>query len=400
MKRILLIEDDQTLANIYRNKFAVEGYEAEIASDGEAGVEAVRNFRPDAVILDLLLPKLSGVEVLKQIRAEPNFQHTPIVVFSNTYLTNLMQQAWKAGATKCLSKANCTPKQVIEIVRNLLPALNRKAEPAGPPAGDTVPGTSDAEFQAGLHKSFLETLPATTLALRALLQGLVKAADDSARLKNMHELYRRIHTLTGNAGLAGLTLVARMCDAFEALLKELHEKPKNLNPSTLRTVAMAVDFLGVLFEKGTDTSRQEMPPGRILVVDDEIISRRAVTHALEKAKLKSVSLEDAQAAYTQLVENKFDLVILDVDMPGMNGFELCTKLRALPAHSKTPVVFVTSLDTFESRANSTISGANDFIAKPFLFIELAVKALVYVMRGWVDSTPSSVPAPSPTAAPA
>jgi DNA-binding response OmpR family regulator len=74
-------------------------------------------------------------------------------------------------------------------------------------------------------------------------------------------------------------------------------------------------------------------------------------------------------------------VFLDVDMPGMNGFELCTKLRALARNKTTPVVFVTSLTDFESRANSTISGGNDLIAKPFLFIELTVKALVYILRG-------------------
>jgi DNA-binding response OmpR family regulator len=68
-------------------------------------------------------------------------------------------------------------------------------------------------------------------------------------------------------------------------------------------------------------------------------------------------------------------------MPGMTGFELCTKLRALPAHKKTPVIFVTALTDFESRTSSMMSGGNDFIAKPFLFLELAVKALVYVLRG-------------------
>jgi len=87
------------------------------------------------------------------------------------------------------------------------------------------------------------------------------------------------------------------------------------------------------------------------------------------------------AAYKMLSESKFDLIFLDVDMPGMSGFELCTKLRTLPAHKKTPVVFVTSLNDFENRTNSTMSGGTDFIAKPFLFIELAVKALVYVLRG-------------------
>ena len=110
-----------------------------------------------------------------------------------------------------------------------------------------------------------------------------------------------------------------------------------------------------------------------------------MTYALEKAKLKSVSVEDPNAAYELLLDKKFDLVFLDVDMPGMNGFELCTKLRALPIYKTVPVVFVTSLTDFESRANSMMSGGNDFIAKPFLFIELAVKALIYVLRGKLGS---------------
>ena len=148
-----------------------------------------------------------------------------------------------------------------------------------------------------------------------------------------------------------------------------------------------MDFLGFLFEHGTLPENQEAPPGNVLVVDDEAISRRAVTYALEKAKLKSVNVEDPGVAFKLLSENHFDLIFLDVDMPGMNGFELCTKLRALPTHKKTPVVFVTSLNDFESRANSTMSGGNDFIGKPFLFIELAVKALVYVLRFKLDAAP-------------
>ena len=116
-------------------------------------------------------------------------------------------------------------------------------------------------------------------------------------------------------------------------------------------------------------------------MDDEAISRRAVIYALEKASLKCVSVEEPAAALTMLSENRFDLVFLDVDMPGMNGFELCAKLRTLRGHAKTPVVFVTGLTDFESRARSTLSGGNDLIAKPFLFMELAVKALTYVLKG-------------------
>jgi DNA-binding response OmpR family regulator len=82
-----------------------------------------------------------------------------------------------------------------------------------------------------------------------------------------------------------------------------------------------------------------------------------------------------------LAANPFDLAFLDVDMPGMTGFELCSKLRALPMHKKTPVVFVTNLSDFNSRTSSMMAGGNDFIAKPFLFIELTVKALIHVLRG-------------------
>ena len=124
----------------------------------------------------------------------------------------------------------------------------------------------------------------------------------------------------------------------------------------------------------------EQPPVSVLVVDDEIISRRAVTYALEKAQLKSESIEDPNVAMQLLNERRFDLVILDVDMPGMSGFELCSKLRTMPQNQNTPVLFVTNLTDFESRAKSSLSGGNDLIAKPFLFIELTVKALSFVFK--------------------
>jgi CheY-like chemotaxis protein/HPt (histidine-containing phosphotransfer) domain-containing protein len=391
MKKVLIIEDDQIVANIYRNKFANEGFQVEIALDGDVGLELVRSFKPDAVVLDLMLPKLTGVELMKRIRSDPQFESLPVIVFSNTYLTQMIQDAWKAGATKCLSKSNCTPKQVIEVVRSALPS-NGAATPGSQPgqgSGSTFTrvasdaatvGDADAKFQTELRKSFVESLPATMGQVRAFLQAMIKADGEANRLKQVYELYRRVHAVTGNAGLAGMMQIAQMADALEALLKELHEKPKNITASTLRTVAYAIDFLGVLFDRGGQADTEPVA-ANILVVDDEAISRRAITYALEKARLKSVNVENPVEAYDLLSKKPFDLIFLDVDMPGMNGFELCAKLRTLPGHKKTPVVFVTSLNDFESRANSTMSGGNDFIAKPFLFIELAVKALVYVLRG-------------------
>jgi CheY-like chemotaxis protein len=390
MKKILIVEDNQLVANVYKNKLAVDGYETEIALDGETGLQKMRSFQPDVMILDLMLPKMSGVEVIKQARSEADFAKLPIIVFSNTYLTNLIQEAWKAGANKCLSKASCSPKEVLELVRHTIgpsgavpePRTEAQAEAERKPKTEGLSDdlAKDSAFQADLRRTFIESLPSTLANLRAGLQSLVKAETEILRLKQVYELYRRLHALTGNAGVAGLIQISKMADAIEALLKELYEKPKNINASTIRTVAAGVDFLGFLFDKGTLPDKQEIPAASILVVDDEPISRRAVVYALEKAHLQPVSVEDPTEALKLITENYYDLIFLDVDMPGMSGYELCTKLRSLPQHRKTPVVFVTALSDFDSRTSSTMAGGNDFIAKPFLFIELTVKALIHVLR--------------------
>ncbi|HEV2455674.1 MAG TPA: response regulator [Verrucomicrobiae bacterium] len=382
MKKILIIEDDEILANIYRNKLAVEHYQVEVSNTGESGLALMRSFKPNMILLDLMLPQMPGVEVIRHVRSEDDFAKLPIVVFSNTYLTNLIQDAWKAGATKCLSKARCSPKDVVDIVRQTVGAADGVLL-AGSAAASAAPleQANDAEFQSELRKSFIGSLPATLGTLRSSLQNLSRATDEVTRLKHIYDLHRRTHALSGNAGIAGLFLIGQMAAALEALLKEIYEKPKNINVSSLRTIAAAVDFLGFLFQSGLAPEKQEIPPANILVVDDEAISRRAIIYALEKTQLPSVGVDNPSEAFRLLSEKEFDLIFLDVDMPEMTGFELCAKLRQLPHHKKTPVLFVTALNDFESRTNSTMAGGNDFIGKPFLFIELTVKALMHVLRG-------------------
>ncbi|HEY2952110.1 MAG TPA: response regulator, partial [Verrucomicrobiae bacterium] len=318
---------------------------------------------------------------------------------SNAYMSSLVQEAWKAGANYCMIKANCTPRQLLDIVNKTMvatplaspvPKAKPPPEPApvssGPaatsaPARGAAHGQDDAAFQAELRQTFLASAPADIAQMRSQLQSFIKTEGDTARLPKLFTLYRKVHSLTSNSAVAAVVSVAKMSSALEALLKELYEKPKNLNASTLRTLAHTIDFLSVLLEHSGAAEPENLPPPNIMVVDDEAISRRAVIYALEKAHLKCVSVEDPNVALNMLAENQFNLIFLDVDMPGMNGFELCTKLRALPAHSKTPVVFVTGLTDFESRARSTLSGGNDLIAKPFLFMELAVKALNFILKG-------------------
>jgi DNA-binding response OmpR family regulator len=100
MKRILIIEDDPLVAEVYRNRLRNEGFAVEVAVDGPAGLESFNRCRPDLVFLDLMLPRLRGVELLKTIRAHFSPRELPVFVFTNAYLGGIMQQAWEAGANQ------------------------------------------------------------------------------------------------------------------------------------------------------------------------------------------------------------------------------------------------------------------------------------------------------------
>lgn len=120
MKRILIVDDNQTLVNMYRSMFASAGFAVDVAHDGEAGIQAVKRTPPDLVLLDLMMPKMNGVEVLTALRADPALAAIPVIVISNAYTPERTDQLWKAGATQVLSKANSRPKELLETVRTTL----------------------------------------------------------------------------------------------------------------------------------------------------------------------------------------------------------------------------------------------------------------------------------------
>lgn len=401
-KKILIVEDDPIIADLYQRKFAAEFFTVELAGDGSTAMESLKSHRPDVVLLDLQLPQVNGIEVLKFIRATPELQALPVIVFTNAYLGNMVQSAWKAGANKCLTKAICTPRQVVDVVRLTLAEAEAKA--AAGPAEATAPSVPepvvesalplsaaeterDAAFQGEVRRQFLQSSPQMLVDVRQRLQAVVKSEADAAylrwleeRAQLLREMYRTLHSLTGKAGLAGFKQVAQLSSALEAFLRELHEAPQNANSSSLRTFAHAMDFLSRLLEIEGQAEHDTTSIPLALIVDDEVFSRRSIISGLEKAGIAYVSLDNPIEALEMLQRQRFDLVFLDIDMPEMDGFTLCQKLRQLPDYVRTPVVFVTGLNDFQMRARSSLAGGSDIIAKPFLPIELAVKSLTHMYK--------------------
>jgi two-component system phosphate regulon response regulator PhoB len=123
MKQIVIIEDNAIAASVYQAALTREGFKVEIATDGESGLGAIKRVRPDLVLLDLMLPKVEGAEVLRRIRSTPELANLPVVITSNAYTATRLDDLWKAGATQIVTKASISPKDLARVVRDALAAL-------------------------------------------------------------------------------------------------------------------------------------------------------------------------------------------------------------------------------------------------------------------------------------
>jgi two-component system, sensor histidine kinase and response regulator len=120
MKLIVIIEDNAVAANLYRAALSREGYKIEVATDGASGLDAITRLKPDLVLLDLMLPKVDGAEVLRRIRALPGLDQLPVIITSNAYTATRLDDLWKAGATQIVTKASISPKDLARVVKETL----------------------------------------------------------------------------------------------------------------------------------------------------------------------------------------------------------------------------------------------------------------------------------------
>lgn len=123
-------------------------------------------------------------------------------------------------------------------------------------------------------------------------------------------------------------------------------------------------------------------PSKILVVDDDFINRELLKAYLTEADYEVVTAADGQSAFKLALESPPDLALIDVQMPGMDGIELCSTLKSTPETRFVPVVIVTALDTLEEKIKAIDVGADDFVTKPFnaLVLLTRVRSLLRIKR--------------------
>ena len=244
--------------------------------------------------------------------------------------------------------------------------------------------TSKDETCAGHDplQKFFTSAPAQLVNLRRLFSDISRADDKETCRKTLAEFLKLVKGVKDSASqVPELHPAWLMACTLEGLLKQLAYNPAQITSTILGTAAGAVDALENLCVPGQDPHLATDPPIRLLAVDDDPISHLAITYALKSGFRPPDVASDGKAALALTASQRYDVIFLDIDMPGMDGFELCTRIHQTEYNSQTPVVFVTQYNDINARARSALSGGESLIEKPFLAFEIAVKALTLALRG-------------------
>ena len=369
-KRILLVHDDRLLTNLYREKLEGSGFVVDSVRALDQVAKLIEKQPPDLILLDLVLREGGAVQFIRALRQDAATLEMPVLVLP-TNLQALAAAAMDAGATKMILRGSNVLGSIVDTTKITLglPGLGGAVDTGLFQADETWIGT------------VLASAPEALNLMRHCLPGLLTQPPDLGCLRTLWTL---VHNFADRASLLENKALGKVAGSLDLLLADLSELPEQLTPPTLRTIGQAIDFLGTLADTANLSRTEEPEAARVLVIDDEQHARHYVSSAMQMAGLRNETADSPTEALKKLDGKECDLIFLDVALPEMNGFELCTRIRALDAHKRTPIVFLTGSATFQNKAQASLSGGNDFVAKPFNPAELGVKALTWVLKGQLN----------------
>lgn len=129
MAKVLIIEDDPLISRMYQKIFTFESFEVEVANDGQEGLDKARVFKPTLILLDIMMPKMNGLEVLEKLKADPETKSTPVIMLTNLAGQNDAETALSKGAVKYIIKSQYEPDQITDMVKDIIAGYTRDQIP-------------------------------------------------------------------------------------------------------------------------------------------------------------------------------------------------------------------------------------------------------------------------------
>lgn len=120
MTKILLIEDDPLIYRLYQKLFELEGYQTELAVNGQEGLDKLKSFQPDIILLDIMMPTMNGLEMMTKLKADETVKNIPVVVLTNVADMHVTNMALEKGAILFIIKSQSEPAEVIASIKGVL----------------------------------------------------------------------------------------------------------------------------------------------------------------------------------------------------------------------------------------------------------------------------------------
>ncbi|HVF52866.1 MAG TPA: response regulator, partial [Actinomycetota bacterium] len=386
---LLIIEDDPAFASSCADVGRERGFKVLVTTRGDTGLAHAKEYKPDAILLDLELPVIKGLDVLRYLKHDPHTRHIPVHIISGG---DERQESLKAGAVAYLEKPvtrEALGEQIAEIagfiertVKNLLVVEDDDIERAAMVelvgSGDDVEVTAVASSEEALEALESKPFDCMVLDLKLPKMGgfdLLEKIKKDERFRDLPVIVYTGRDLTRKEETKlkkyVQTIIIKDVRSPERLLDEtalfLHRVEARL-PIEKRKMIEQLHDADALFQDK-----------RVLVVDDDVRNVFALTSVLEGRGMQVLYAENGRDAIETLkTEGNLDLILMDIMMPEMDGYETMTAIRKMPQFKSIPIIALTAKAMKGDREKSISAGASDYITKP-----VDTDQLLSLMRVWL-----------------
>jgi HAMP domain-containing protein/CheY-like chemotaxis protein/GAF domain-containing protein len=389
-RTVLVIENDQNFAKVLLDMARDKGYKGVVELDGEAGLKAARELRPDAITLDIDMPGMDGLQVLDRLKRDPETRHVPVHIISGV---EEKREGLKAGAIAFLAKpvskeglddAFARISSFIDRVpKSLLVVEDNEAQRQSIVeliAHDDVEITAVASAEEALGKLHEKHFDCMVLDL-GLKTGDMTGFDLLEKVKSdaeNHDLPIIIYT-GKELNQEEETRIKKYAETI--ILKDVKSPERLLDETALflhRVEAKLPEQKRKMLEHLHDAD--SVVAGKsVLVVDDDVRNIFSLTSMLEDHGMAVRFAENGKQAIEQLKKDaNVDVVLMDVMMPEMDGYETTRAIRGMDQFKTLPIIALTAKAMKGDREKCIAAGASDYITKP-----VDTEQLLSLLRVWL-----------------
>ncbi len=389
-RSMLIVEDDPTFASILRDYARSKNYKTLVALSGEEALSIATEQPPSAIILDLNLPDIHGTTVLKKLKANPLTKNIPVHVISGSRDFAAVESdsiAWlqKPVSEKDLDRAFSQIEEVLHAQLKTI-ILYSKDESLATAIEQLVKSNkNDVEVH---HFSVLQQVKqkCNSVQCDCLIANLGKEVEDE--MENIQEIAKSL--LATKTPLI-ICIDKDISQSVEKKLKKFSETIIRTSSSSSQRLLEELDlFLFKVDEKKSGEDFFKLPPAeasitelagkKVLLVDDDMRNVFSLTAALETHEMEVLTASDGKEAIDILRNTTgVDIVLMDIMMPEMDGYEAMQLIRNELKLSKLPIIALTAKAMADDKRKAIDAGASDYITKP-----VDLQKLSSLMRVWIS----------------